>query len=371
MKKILLNAVCMACLIGYPGGSVKAVNNSDNQPQPTKQAKKNKQLDIQKQNLQGNSQATTRPQLASPATTLNHHLLANKIDGQLTLKVDLGYVLQFSRKLGKSYQDGNTDSTSLGAASGFGYGASFGYTSNKGWGISVDYLRFNRKWNDNIYAYNTNDNIITLTPSYRFGLDNKNQWGIRFGLGFGVLLSDIKYSAPRATVAGTAARTSLDDNFLGGECPFRTDNNGLKVGDTVEGVLPPFRAPTERTALYVNAQNLPEGNIGPNQCVRYDQEKTQFRPGGPERAIIGISGLSPLADTAPQPIIKGSIAMVMAPQVSVEYDNGYFHADINARYIATLQKFNYANKDEKNNIKYNSNPGSLAFFVGAGLGINF
>ncbi len=420
MKKILLSAVCTACLIGYPGGSVKAVNNSDNPAQSTKQAKKNKQLNLQKQNLQANSQAATRPQLASPVATLNHNLLANKIDGQLTLKVDLGYVLQFSRKLDKSYQDGNADSTSLGTASGFGYGASFGYTSNKKWGLSFDYLGFNRKWQDVGHNYNASYNIITLTPSYRFSLDKKNEWGIRLGLGLGVAVSDVRYSGFSQATSGTAIRTDIKNPDLTGACPFYTDANGLKPGDTVANAPVSVR-PELMTTVNVSAANLPSGNIGPNRCVLYNPMWYLFRDGGPYKAAATppASGqpaspvtpssppppastppstpLPPSVSTPPSPASPpaspattsdsslaapwipndntagtlGGTAMVLAPQISVEYDNGYFHADINARYIAALQKFNYANKDEKNNIKYNTNPGSLAFFVGAGLGINF
>ncbi len=392
MKKIVYGAVLGIVLSGHNGAIAKTSYDSA-------------------KNKDSNNES-------SFSKNLNNNLLADKINGQFTLKVDLGYLVNFPGKLNKSYQDGTTDTTALGAYSSFGYGASFGYTSNKKWGLSFDYLGFHRKWQDVGHNYNAGYNIMTLTPSYRFSLDKKNEWGIRLGLGLGVAVSDVKYSGLSQATSGTAIRTDIKNPDLTGACPFYTDANGLKPGDTV-GNTPISVKPHLMTTVNVSAANLPNGSIGPDRCVLYDPMWYLFRDGGPYKAAstppASGSPVPPVTTTPPPstplpPSVStpppstpppstpppaspattsdasltstwvpndntagtlGGTAMVIAPQVSVEYDNGYFHADINARYIAALQKFNYANKDEKNNIKYNSNPGSLAFFVGAGLGINF
>ncbi len=319
---------------------------------------------------------------------LNNNLLADKINGQFTLKVDLGYLVNLPGKLNKSYQDGTTDSTALGAYSSFGYGASFGYTSNKKWGLAFDYLGFNRKWNNDSYNYQANYHIIGLTPSYRFSLDKKNQWGIRLGLGVGVALSDITYTRLAVPTGGTAIIVDVKSPEHSQNCTFRTDGDGLKPGDRV--------AFGKYSSTVVTEKTLPGGNIGPNRCVHFQYgkgftDKGEYKVEAdailtPRPKPFDANEYIPLPDKKNTSLLdegidasaagstttaRGGASMVLAPQIAAEYDNGYFHADINARYIVALQKFHYTGREDNDAVKHTSNPGSLAFFVGAGMGVNF
>ncbi len=352
MKKIVYGAVLGIVLSGHNGAIAKTSYDSA-------------------KNKDSNNES-------SFSKNLNNNLLADKINGQLTLKVDLGYLLNLPGKLNKSYQDGTTDTTALGAYSSFGYGASFGYTSNQKWGLAFDYLGFNRKWNNDDYNYQANYHIIGLTPSYRFSLDKKNQWGIRLGLGVGVALSDITYTRVAVPAGGTAIAVDPKNPEYSQNCTFRTDGDGLKPGDRV--VFGKY------SSTVVTEKTLPGGNIGPNRCVTFKYGKG-FTDRGEYKveadAIIRPRLIRPAANTSsPDEGIdasvasstttaKGGASMVLAPQIAAEYDNGYFHADINARYIVALQKFHYTGREDNDSVKHTSNPGSLAFFVGAGMGVNF
>ena len=68
---------------------------------------------------------------------------------------------------------------------------------------------------------------------------------------------------------------------------------------------------------------------------------------------------------------KGSAGFVIAPQVAVEYDNGVFHTDISARYMHALKNVKYSGKEGSSDVTYTNKAGPLAFFIGAGLGVNF
>ncbi|MDI9313321.1 MAG: hypothetical protein QM529_01405 [Hydrotalea sp.] len=77
----------------------------------------------------------------------------------------------------------------------------------------------------------------------------------------------------------------------------------------------------------------------------------------------------------------GGIGFVLSPQITLSYDNGLFHTDINVKYIHSLLKTAYTSGLADNvlingiitsdNYKYTVPAGPLAVFTGLGLGVNF
>ncbi|MGI9461003.1 MAG: hypothetical protein ACR2NY_00295 [Alphaproteobacteria bacterium] len=77
-------------------------------------------------------------------------------------------------------------------------------------------------------------------------------------------------------------------------------------------------------------------------------------------------------------IVKDDVGFIIAPIMTIEYDDGFLHFDINARYIHALKDVDYfgsegsVNASETaGNIQYTSKAGPLSLYVGVGLGINF
>ena len=74
---------------------------------------------------------------------------------------------------------------------------------------------------------------------------------------------------------------------------------------------------------------------------------------------------------------KDEIGMVIAPQVTFEYDKGQIHADLSIKYLHGLLNVRYFGSEIPNGIDksdhttYTSKAGPLAFFIGAGFGANF
>ena len=130
-----------------------------------------------------------------------------------------------------------------------------------------------------------------------------------------------------------------------------------------------------------------------NSCVWgmtegcYMQNGKQFIAGKPE-TVAPVDPVAP-APVAPAPVDpdnsstlngsdsiitgsgKGNVGFVIAPQAAVEYDNGVFHTDISARYMHALKNVKYSGKEGSSDITYTNKAGPLAFFIGAGLGVNF
>ncbi|MDI9314548.1 MAG: hypothetical protein QM529_07750 [Hydrotalea sp.] len=135
-------------------------------------------------------------------TGANGPLLANAVAGKLLLKADVGYVYSFAGDWNKSNAElpsigGNTST----ATGGVGYGVSLGWTSKTGFGLSADYLGFNHKWtglgtdvHGTQFNYDAPYHVMTITPSYRFKLDQADNWGLRVGLGVGFSLSDVNWA---------------------------------------------------------------------------------------------------------------------------------------------------------------------------------
>ncbi|MDI9313940.1 MAG: hypothetical protein QM529_04615 [Hydrotalea sp.] len=72
------------------------------------------------------------------------------------------------------------------------------------------------------------------------------------------------------------------------------------------------------------------------------------------------------------------LGFIIAPQASVEFDNGMLHADINIKYLHELLDVNYFGSEgsvdateSSGAITYTNKAGPLALFIGAGIGINF
>ena len=144
--------------------------------------------------------------LGDVAHAENTNILANKIQGKFLLKANVGYVYNAGGTWKKSSNNIATDGSNRSfASSTIGYGGSFGYIHRSGWGLSADYLGFNHKWVGGgtgsdlaEYDYNANYHIITLTPSYKIQLDSNNNWGLQFGLGLGLSVSDLGWGTAPA-----------------------------------------------------------------------------------------------------------------------------------------------------------------------------
>ncbi|MGI9461165.1 MAG: hypothetical protein ACR2NY_01135, partial [Alphaproteobacteria bacterium] len=69
------------------------------------------------------------------------------------------------------------------------------------------------------------------------------------------------------------------------------------------------------------------------------------------------------------------VGFIIAPQISIEYDDGFLHGDINFRYMHSLTDVDYFGSESdgtiSDDITYTKKAGPLAFYVGFGLGINF
>ncbi|MCX8515847.1 MAG: hypothetical protein ORN57_02470 [Alphaproteobacteria bacterium] len=70
--------------------------------------------------------------------------------------------------------------------------------------------------------------------------------------------------------------------------------------------------------------------------------------------------------------------LVVAPQIGLEFNNGFFHVDLNARYMHAMKDVKYYGRegavnsiDTNGDITYTSKSGPLSFFAGIGIGINF
>ncbi|MGI9461265.1 MAG: hypothetical protein ACR2NY_01645 [Alphaproteobacteria bacterium] len=92
-------------------------------------------------------------------------MLNNDIDGKLYIKGDIGYIYNFGGDLNYSTEGKGT----------IGYGTTFGYDHNSGFGLSIDYLN-----------YDKNHNII-FTPTYNLNFDDN--WSMKFGFGIGFNLT--------------------------------------------------------------------------------------------------------------------------------------------------------------------------------------
>ncbi|MCX8516158.1 MAG: hypothetical protein ORN57_04125 [Alphaproteobacteria bacterium] len=104
------------------------------------------------------------------------NLATNKpAEGRISVKADVGYLYRFAGK-------GSNDNLSAM----IGYGASVEYTHQSGFGLAVSYLAFSNKFLMDGNNYDQPFQMLTFTPSFRLGLDENKQWGLRLGLGVAV-----------------------------------------------------------------------------------------------------------------------------------------------------------------------------------------
>lgn len=68
---------------------------------------------------------------------------------------------------------------------------------------------------------------------------------------------------------------------------------------------------------------------------------------------------------------KDDAGFVLTPQLSLEYDNGFFHGDINVRYLHALKDVRYNGVDFLTGNTYIVGSGPLGFFLGGAVGVNF
>ncbi|MDI9314398.1 MAG: hypothetical protein QM529_06985, partial [Hydrotalea sp.] len=356
------------------------------------------------QNLSpSNSVAVGQTKSPSSSVAIGQNLLANKIDGKLLLKGDLGYVYSFAGNWSKTKtSDGAMigDNRS-GATGGVGYGLSLGYTHKSGLGMSADYLGFDHKWaggggngngNGNaVYNYDASYHVVTLTPNYRVRFDQANHWGLRFGLGLGFSISDVAWAQQ---VAGNGAQQN--GAKLAGGAMYLLSNNG-----TSRGNIPPQIGTGCENAVGFNDDNTPDPNsnlkcinnlndpiAGSN--INSDDDvaqwlhnhgvtsaqliavpKSDWNRVGDSQVFVykmsdGFGGVAPKVIEGLQTIeavascnnsggtyataictintsgkAKDDIGFVIAPQAALEFDNGMLHADINIKYLHEVLAVRY------------------------------
>ena len=340
----------------------------------------------------------------------NGPLLASKVAGKLMLKADVGYVYNFASDWNKSGGANGGDHKSVGASA-IGYGLSLGWTNKTGFGISGEYVGFTHRWTGTAngtqkYNFEATYDILTVTPNYRFSLDKNDNWGLRLGLGVGISYSDVYWGRVDPTTNGVSngavksgtkvAGGTVFYNASGvagtvttaGNCTFIVNspsatNGGAKKGQRYVGTGgQSFTAPSDDTYQPIIATPAQ-----PNQINCYDSKGVYVD------SITVTSGTAPVSgavamteaassgggDSGAGGGAKDDAGVVLAPQLAIEYDNGFLHADLNVRYIHGLLNVRYFGNEDSSavwnkssgSITYTSKTGPLATFVGLGLGINF
>lgn len=144
---------------------------------------------------------------------------ANIVGSQFTLQGNVGYMYNFSSRW-------NIDGRNIKGADNHAvaYGGSLGYTHRSGFGLSADYLGFNNKWTGDNTRYDASFHALTLTPSYRFALDKNAHWGLRFGLGVGLTLSDLTWGAVAGSANGLSDGLSIGGRVADGALYTRFNN---------------------------------------------------------------------------------------------------------------------------------------------------
>ena len=368
---LALGVVLYPCYVGLPAHQARAATVGSNDAS---------------QNVYyvavSNSTNFTRP---NPVNSNNGN------NGNFIIKADLGYVYNFASKW-------NMDGAALNGAanSTVGYGASLGYTSKYGFGLSADYVGFNNKWNSGGNNYEASFHALTLTPSYRFSLDKNNQWGLRVGLGAGISLSDITWGQRGGGAYAGAISYTIDPGDLkiakllvknpdvdlgiqsGAEMVGGVWSILLKAADGDEQTIDALsnenvddpRSVTQEEVRFIFIKLLGGwsdgtppfsfGRVAFRLETTYTAESLGISSDQAEKLInAGVSfgpniyGLVIKPGTA-----KDDAGVVLVPQVALEYDNGMLHAEINVRYIHALKNVKYDGTGELMGKTYSVNAGS-------------
>lgn len=372
--------------------------------------------------------------LSKPPTAMDG---TNFLDGRLTVKTDIGYLYNMPG----TWQRGDGKTTDAAGNSTVGYGASIGYTHRSGFGFSTDYLGFNSNWSsnngaesqsapNNSYHYNARYDLVTFTPSYRFQLDKANHWAIRLGLGLGLSLSQMTITRQPDAVSGAlqlakgAITTSLGSTFDNRSTIYIFNNSGYTTANqpgydgqylcsddnpfaftSADGSAGPFYrsvhigvdfymgTTTKHQGFYAENNNFV---LPANSCltgVTFTNTVIGTNGGGRFSGVRAITTM-PLSSifqdpNAPQPTpappqvtttatVKDDMGFVIAPQLSIEYDNGIFHGDIKMRYFQALKNVDYFGadhalyrSDQTSGNQYTNRSGPMAFFASLGLGASF
>ena len=330
----------------------------------------------------------------------DRQFVVNKaVDGKFTLKGDVGYLYNFTN----SWNVGGASLKGVGNSA-VGYGASLGYTHRSGFGLSADYLGFNSKGRAGDGNYDASLHTLTFTPSYRIALDANKNWGLKLGLGIGFSLSDITWSAPAGAVNNVASKAIISnkENNSGGKLAggaarrvnFQTWSLLLRGAD---GDLTALRDLTLEGSITANPEDIKKGfsKLISNPVVlnaleggaitlTHSAADLGLTPSQASKLqSLGVTfAMKPQTDTAPPVALgnsanppvakaKGDVGFILVPQVALEYDNGYFHGDINVRYIHALKNVTYNGTGNAAGTTYNLAAGPAGIFVGASLGVNF
>ncbi|MGI9348154.1 MAG: hypothetical protein ACR2PV_09235 [Gammaproteobacteria bacterium] len=361
--------------------------------------------------------ATTLSLALLSGTAQAQNMLANKIDGKLTLSGNVGYIYNFSG----SWR--STESHTSKSGNSVGYGLSFGYDHKSGFGLSSEYLTYTHNYETGGASYKVPYHIATFTPSYRVNFGKDDNWYMKTGLGLGFSISSIEKTTTNGNIEIASGllyyNRELEDGKL---CHIANDHRDGGLFIERGHVVPVYaasepdgsgnqRAFTE--SPFVGIEFEPDPSVGDTLPVgiacltlwdggtftvlhedglhyAYGTYKIESdannSPYPAEYAIDQTDGII-TRETPPQSdgsnivtiefndeedirtLAIDDAGFIIAPTLAFGYDDDIFHFDITTKYIHALKDVLY--HGENGDPNQTQNKGPLAFYIGAGVGINF
>ncbi|MGI9461498.1 MAG: hypothetical protein ACR2NY_02845 [Alphaproteobacteria bacterium] len=315
------------------------------------------------------------------------NMLADKIDGKLTLSGNVGYIYNFAGKW-RSHNSKSGNSV--------GYGLSFGYDHKSGFGISSEYLTYTHNYEIGNDSYKVPYHIATFTPSYRINFEDN--WYLKVGLGLGFSISSIqKMDYTGTEIADGALYKKTQDD---GTCQIV--NNGDATSVPQSGVVYVYNTYNNGVVGGGSREitldfDTSVAEILPNTCITlWDNDRFTFEIDG-KHYLRGTYELSTeakqvyfavvetvktfISDETESPSGSGNnsgnnntiaiddAGFILAPTLAFGYDDGFAHFDITTKYIHAVKDVLYHGQDGAPN--QTQNKGALAFYIGVGAGVNF
>ncbi|MGI9461584.1 MAG: hypothetical protein ACR2NY_03300 [Alphaproteobacteria bacterium] len=326
------------------------------------------------------------------------NMLADKIDGQLTLSGNLGYIYNFSG----SWQSHNSKSGNT-----VGYGLSFGYDHKSGFGISSEYLTYTHSYNavtgeSGSFSYRVPYPIVTFTPSYRANFGKDDNWYVKTGLGLGFSLSSIESLAANVQVASglaAGAHGGQDQPLLYTDSQFSAvDFSDRECDVYVQGPVSlypdhnyVFRDRYAGREIEIELINVLLGtsiDLQNGDCLAltnesggslakalwiYDSSTGEYQTYSADydivRVLLHVGGEGLTEDGLQPQVAVDDAGFVIAPTLTIGYDDDMFHFDITTKYIHALKDVLYHGENDAPDQTQNKGP--LAFYIGVGTGVNF